>query len=36
MKMTVAYHSLAWSLLVEAGWITWTVDDDGIATMVRR
>jgi len=30
---TVAYHSHEWELLVETGWITWTVDS-GRALMV--
>lgn len=31
----VLYHSAEWSVLVEAGWITLTVDGDGWALMVK-
>lgn len=31
----VVYHSHEWDILVETGWITWTVDDNRIACMVR-
>ncbi len=33
--MRVFFHSFEWSLAVEAGWITWCVDRDGWAYMVR-
>ena len=31
----VRYHSHEWEVLVETGWLTATVDDNGIAHMVR-
>lgn len=33
MVKRVRYHSYEWSILVETGWVTMTVDD-GIATML--
>lgn len=34
-KTTVKYHSKDWDILACSGWITWTVDDDGTAHMLR-
>lgn len=34
-KTTVKYHSKAWDELACNGWITWMVDDDGTAHMLR-
>lgn len=30
------YHSHQWELLVEAGWITWTVDELPDGTQIAR
>lgn len=35
-KRRVAYHSDAWALLVEMGWVTMNVDSDGSAVMLAR
>lgn len=32
----VEYHSAEWDVLVESGWYTWIVDDNGIAYMRRK
>jgi hypothetical protein len=33
MRKLTPYHSHEWMLLVETGWLTWTVSD-GVALMV--
>ena len=35
MTKAVIYHSTEWEVLVETGWITQTVDDNGIAIMFK-
>jgi hypothetical protein len=34
-KRTVPYHGPDWMWMVESGWITWTVDEDGKAVMLK-
>lgn len=36
MKRFVKYHSLEWAEMVEQGWQTLTVADDGWATMYKE
>jgi hypothetical protein len=36
MIVVVRYHSAEWAVLVETGWYTVSVDDNGVATMGRK
>lgn len=35
MTTVVRYHSEAWGILVETGWVTMVVRDDGTAVMLK-
>jgi len=35
-RCIVEYHGYWWNVLVGGGWITWTVDDKNIATLIKE